>query len=48
MRGARLSTTQIYNTQKSLRTDDKYNVNQAVAKSYFQPELRLQYQSISA
>ena len=53
MRGARLSTTQIYNTQSSLKTDDEclgieatYNVGQPVAKSYFQFKLKLQYQSV--
>ena len=51
----RLSTKKIYNTQSSLKTRDlylgieaTYNVDQAVAKSYFQPKLKLQYKWISA
>ena len=55
MRGAKLSTTQIYNTQSSVKTEEKclriearYNVDQQVVKSYFQPKLKLQNQSISA
>ena len=50
---ARLSTMQIYNAQSSLKTEDylgieaKYNIDQPVVKSYFQPKLKLQYQSIN-
>ena len=55
VRGAKLSTTQIYNTQSSVKTEEKclriearYNVDQQVVKSYFQPKLKQQNQSISA
>ena len=54
MRGVRLSTTQIYNTQRNLKTEDyclgieaTYNVDQPVVKYYFQTKLKLQYQSIT-
>ena len=33
---------------KCFGTEAMYNVDQPVAKSYFQPKLKLQYQSISA
>ena len=53
MRRARLSTTQIYNTESNLiglmsQNRGFVQLDQPVVKSYFQRKLKLKYQSISA